>query len=259
MISLLQLEWPLLLAVFCIILFAGLVHGTLGLGFPMVATPMLALFFDVRAAILITLLPTAAVNIASIYHSNNSLQHVRTHAVMVFFVFLGSVLGAYWLAVVDPSPFRLILAGLILLYLWISFTNRVPKTIIANHIVAAMVVVGFLSGLSGGTTNVMVAILIIFFLALELPRNTMVPVLNSCFLIGKLSQIAVLSVAGFVSVALLLETAPLALGAVCALLLGQRVRENIPVGTYRRILYMLLLVLAIVLLIQFFASVTLRN
>ena len=49
-----------------IILFAGLVHGTLGLGFPLMATPLLALFVDVRSAILITLLPTVVVNVASI-------------------------------------------------------------------------------------------------------------------------------------------------------------------------------------------------
>ena len=51
MISLLQFDTPVLLAVVCVILFAGLVHGTLGLGFPMVATPLLATMMDVRSAI----------------------------------------------------------------------------------------------------------------------------------------------------------------------------------------------------------------
>ena len=58
-------------------LFAGLVHGTLGLGFPMVATPMLATMMDVRSAILVTLLPTMAVNIASIANSRASLAGTR--------------------------------------------------------------------------------------------------------------------------------------------------------------------------------------
>ena len=42
------------------ILAAGLVHGTFGIGFPLVATPLLALVTDVRTAVLITLLPTMA-------------------------------------------------------------------------------------------------------------------------------------------------------------------------------------------------------
>ena len=46
-----------LIVVAAITLFAGAVHGTLGLGFPMTATPLRALLVDVRSAILITLLP----------------------------------------------------------------------------------------------------------------------------------------------------------------------------------------------------------
>jgi uncharacterized membrane protein YfcA len=55
MISLLHLDVPIVIAIMAVMLFAGLIHGTLGLGFPMVATPMLATMMDVRSAILITL------------------------------------------------------------------------------------------------------------------------------------------------------------------------------------------------------------
>jgi uncharacterized membrane protein YfcA len=48
--------WAMLAATMII---GGLVHGTLGLGFPLVATPFLSLYFDVRTAILLTLLPIA--------------------------------------------------------------------------------------------------------------------------------------------------------------------------------------------------------
>ena len=52
-----------MLLIFCTVFFAGLVHGTLGLGFPMVATPLLVLQTDVLSAILIVLLPTLTVNL----------------------------------------------------------------------------------------------------------------------------------------------------------------------------------------------------
>lgn len=45
-----------------IVLFAGIVHGTLGFGFPMMATPLFALFLDLKKAVLFTLFPTIAVN-----------------------------------------------------------------------------------------------------------------------------------------------------------------------------------------------------
>lgn len=251
MISLLQLDWQTIIVVLSIMLFAGLVHGTLGLGFPMVATPMLAVFFDVRSAILITLLPTVAVNLASLWNSRHSLSSVKRFLPLTGFVLIGSIGGAYILASVDPDPFRLILAGLILLYLWTNLSGRVPRRWIDANLIVAMGLFGILAGLAAGVTNVMVAILIIFFLSLEVPRVTMVPVLNTCFLIGKMSQIAVLSMAGLVSFTLFYETMPLAITAVIALLFGQKLQDRIAINVYRRILHGLLVVLSVILVIQF--------
>ncbi len=230
-------------------LFAGLIHGTLGLGFPMVATPMLAAMMDVRSAILITLLPTIAINIASIVNNKSSLASTKPFLPLVLFALLGSMLGASILAITDPAPFRIVLAGLILLYLWNRI--RIPKQWLLDNAMLAMAVFGIIAGISAGTTNVMVAVLIIYFMSLDTPRSTLVPALNSCFLVGKISQIVVLSIAGLVSISLLLETTPLAFAAVVALLLGQRLQSRIQVSTYQTILRKLLLLLAIILIYQF--------
>jgi uncharacterized membrane protein YfcA len=232
--------------------FAGLIHGTLGLGFPMVATPMLATMMDVRSAILITLLPTIAINIASIANNKSSLASTKPFLPLVLFALLGSILGATVLAITDPAPFRIVLAGLILLYLW----NRIhiPRQWLLDNAMLAMAVFGIIAGISAGTTNVMVAVLIIYFMSLDTPRSTLVPALNSCFLVGKLSQIVVLAIAGLVGFRLLLETAPLAVVAVIALLLGQRLQPRIQVSTYQAILRKLLLLLAIILIYQFLSE-----
>jgi len=249
MTSLLQFDALVLLAVVATMLLAGLIHGTLGLGFPMVATPVLATMTDVRSAILITLLPTMAVNIASIANNRSTLASTRAFLPLVIFTLLGSIAGASLLATVDPAPFRILLAGLILFYLWNGL--RIPRPWLESHALLAMALFGLCAGLSAGITNVMVAILIVYFLSLDTPRGTMVPTLNACFLSGKLMQILVLSLAGLVSLRLVLETAPLALAAVAALWLGQRIQPKIRVATYQAILRKLLLLMAIVLIYQF--------
>ena len=255
MTSLLQFDGLIVIAIFGVMLFAGLIHGTLGLGFPMVATPMLAAMMDVRSAILITLLPTMAVNIASIMNNKSSLASTKPFLPLVLFSLLGSIAGASILAVVDPAPFRIVLAGLILLYLWNGI--RIPQRWLLDNSLLAMAFFGLIAGISAGTTNVMVAILIIYFMSLETPRSTLVPALNSCFLVGKISQIVVLAIAGLLSVRLTLETAPLAVAAVVALLLGQRLQPRIQVSTYQSILRKLLLLLSIVLIYQFLTEVDL--
>jgi len=98
----------------------------------------------------------------------------------------------------------------------------------------------------------MVAILIIYFLAMEIDRREMVPAMNLCFLVGKLSQIVVFAVAGLVDLHLVLTTAPLAVIALLALWAGQKVSDKIPQDRYRSILRYLLALLAAVLLFQFF-------
>lgn len=263
-----------MVAVVITVILAGLVHGALGLGFPMVATPLIAVFLDVRVAILITLLPTAAVNVASIWAAKPTAALLRRYSVLAITSLVGAVLGSMVLAVSSAEPFKLLLALLILLFLYISARGISNSGIsqrgnshegtssdsawgrnwfVANPL-PAMVITGLLGGFSAGTTNVMVAILIIYFLALEVERREMVPAMNLCFLIGKVSQIVVFAVAGLVDFRLILTTTPLALIALAALWAGQKVSDKIPQDRYRRLLRYLLAVLAAVLLYQFFST-----
>jgi uncharacterized membrane protein YfcA len=266
-------------AVVITVILAGLVHGALGLGFPMVATPLIAVFLDVRVAILITLLPTAAVNIASIWTAKPTAALLRRYSVLAVTSLVGAVIGAMVLAVSSAEPFKLLLALLILLFLYVSnrgISQRGKnqqgassegagsdsassegawgRDWFMSNPLPAMIITGLLGGFSAGTTNVMVAILIIYFLALEVERREMVPAMNLCFLIGKVSQIAVFAAAGLVDLRLILTTTPLALIALAALWAGQKVSDKIPQDRYRRLLRYLLAVLAAVLLYQFFSA-----
>ncbi len=234
--------------------FSGLVHGTLGLGFPLVATPIIAIFFDVRAAILLTLLPTVFVNIATIIGSTDYAKIFLKFFVLVMFSFFGSIAGTFLLASVDPNPFRIVLAALILIFLGSSYLGKIPQDLLEKHSLIAMILFGTLAGLSAGTTNVMVAILLVYFLSLNLSRGSMVPILNTCFLVGKASQIIVFAKMEMISIQSIMQSLPLALAALAALLVGKKIQAGIPVETYRQILEGLLGVLAIILIIQFVTS-----
>jgi uncharacterized membrane protein YfcA len=56
-----------------------------------------------------------------------------------------------------------------------------------------------------------------------------------------------------VTATLLYETLPLAAAGVVTLLIGQRIRDKIAVEVYRRILHGLLVIIAIILIMQFFS------
>jgi hypothetical protein len=62
-----------------IVAFAAAVHGAIGIGVPMIATPLLALITDVRTAILLLVLPTVVLNAAKILKGGN-----WRHSIAVF-------------------------------------------------------------------------------------------------------------------------------------------------------------------------------
>ncbi len=243
-----------LAAVYAAVIFAGLVHGTLGLGFPLVSTPLIALVLDVRAAILLTLLPTAAVNLATIVHVGQWRATVVRFWPLVAAGALGAVAGTAVLTALDPEPFRLLLAALIVGYLLVSGRERSGGARLAAAPATSMLAFGVAAGFAAGTTNVMVPVLIVYALEAGLARDGSVRLFNLCFLAGKLAQIATFAIAGVLGAALLGHTTPLALAAVGALLVGTRLRERVPAETYRRILRVLLGLLAAVLAAQFAIS-----
>lgn len=247
-----DLGWPLIAFLVGVTIFSGLVHGALGLGFSIVATPIIAIFLDVRSAILLTLVPTVAVNLMTIFTGADLVDSLRRYWPLILFSLFGSLIGTFLLASMDPNPFRLVLALLIAAFLCSSYLGKLPKRMLEPHPWIAMIFFGGLAGLSAGTTNVMVAVLLIYLLSMELPRPTIVPILNSCFLVGKIGQIIVFSQAGMVTSASFVHGLPLAVGTIAALLVGQKLQAKIPASGYRRILEGLLVVLAMVLVIQFF-------
>lgn len=237
---------------FAAILFvAGLVHGTLGLGFPLVATPLLALFVDVRSAILITLLPTAAVNVASIIRGGHWRDSVGLYWPLAAFALIGGIAGSTLIVVGDPAPFKLVLAGLILLYLASGKLGSFKMAWVARHRGGSMLVFGLVAGVSAGSTNVMVPILIIYALEMGLHTKAMVQVFNLCFLAGKISQIVVFAAAGMLTTQVLLFTIPLAGVALAALLIGMVFRDRISGDTFRTLIRWVLFVIALVLIGQY--------
>ena len=233
----------------------GLIHGALGLGFPLVATPLLSLLTDVRSAVLITLLPTMSVNIISLLKGGRWRGSIGRFWPMTIYVAVGSWLGSNILVVSDPTPFKLLLALIILMYLNLHRISAIRLGWIRAHPSMAMLVFGLPAGLLAGTVNVMVPLLIILFLELKIPPTATVQTFNMCFLMGKLTQTLVFARAGYLNGEMLISTAPLAVVAVAALVIGMALRSRIAADTYRAWLRKLLWVVALVLMAQYLATI----
>lgn len=195
----LDLELTVWLAIAAVFLLAGLAHGILGLGFPMLATPLIAILFDVRSAILLTLLPTIGVNLVSILRGGRWSESIGRYWPLALMIPLGALMGTWLLISVDPDPFRLLLAGIILLHLFNDRLRAIRMDWIRTRTWLAYLLFGLAAGISAGTVNVMVPLLIIFALEVGMSKLAMVQVFNLCFLAGKVAQVGAFSFAGVLS------------------------------------------------------------
>ena len=237
------------LGVALLLLGGGILHGILGVGFPLVTTPFLSLFTDVRQVMLLILLPTLSINLVSILRGGGWQRQIRRYYPLALGGILGSALGSYLLASVDPEPFKLVLAVAILTYLQTArFGQRLRW--VKRRPVLAMAVFGLLGGVLAGTVNVMVPALIIFALESGLAMRSMVQVFNFCFLLGKLTQALAFAQVGLLSMPLLLQTFPLALVALAGLSIGFFLQKRVSPDAYRRGLTLLLYAMAGFLVVQ---------
>jgi hypothetical protein len=85
---------------------SAFVHGAFGFGFPLLATPLLALGYDLRTAILLTLVPTVSIDLISIVSERHWRSALQRDWPIPAFTIVGSVMGTQLLLAVEPEPFR---------------------------------------------------------------------------------------------------------------------------------------------------------
>jgi uncharacterized protein len=230
---------------------SGFIQGAIGFGFPIIATPVVAMLSDMRTAIITVLLPTLLTTVATLLSSGPLGATLVRFWPMPIYAFFGAVTGT-WIFVAAPGfPFQLVLALIILVYLNLDRLARGNWPVIRAHERAFAPVAGMAGGLFEGTANVAAPPLIIYYLALGLTPAMLVQALQICFVIGKTTQFTVLTAHGGVTWTQWAVTLPLAAISIAGVFVGTRVRNRIDAAIFRLWVKRALLAIALVLLAQY--------
>ena len=248
-----SLEVLIFLALVCLL--AGWVHGALGFGFPLVATPLAALMIDMKSAITLLAPVTLVLVILSALRGGRLGDLVRRFWFMPVGIALGAWLGTRLLLAVPPEPFMLVLALVLLVYLNLERLGRGESALVRRLRAPLGFLFAFVAGVCEAIANVAGPILFVYFMLLGAAPSQVVQTLNMCFTVGKGSQVATLAAAGALSAATWAAVAGLTVPSVAALVAGMRVRERIDAQTYRAWLRKALWVMVVLLLLQFSRSV----
>ena len=247
-LSLWSIVWVIL-----VLALAGLVHGTLGLGFPLIATPLVALVTGIKTAVLIVAPPTLSVIIAAILLGGAFLPSLREWWRMPVWMFFGSLAGTYLFILTDAAVLTLLLGLIIFVYLGLDWLGKGESMLMRKHRHKFGAVFGFLGGVFEGSVNVAAPPLLIYFLSLGLAPAALVTALNLCFLTGKTTQLSTRLVTNDVPLSSWVSILPLCAVGLVTLVAGMRVRSRVDATTYRRWIKFALLAMAAILMVQFFA------
>ena len=236
------------LSVVPILMLAAFGHGALGFGLPLISTPLLVLMMDMRSAILLTLIPTVIINTASILGERHWREALRTFWPIPVFTIVGSYLGTQLLLSVNPDPFRLLLALVLVGYL---LSDRFTRSEKARHVPGwGMALFGLFLGIMAGVTNVFAPAIVVYALFTRMDPALMVATFNLSFLTSKTGQIAgFIANDAFTREALVLTAWALP-PVLLSLWIGIRVRRRIDQASYKRVLKIALWVITVLLIID---------
>ncbi len=243
------LSSELLIVAAFIFFFAAFIHGSIGFGFPMVATPLLALVTDIHTAIILTLIPTLLVNLASIVSEGNILHALRCHLPLALLAMAGSAIGTLALIFTNSHVFEALLGLVIIAYL-LSERIKIDLSWVCIYPRLSKIFFGISAGILGGLTNVMAPILIIYSLESKHTKSEIIQASNFSFMFGKTVQLVLFSIYGKYNLSEISTSLIMLVVVSLALYIGIKIKNNINVNTYKRVLRIFLSVLAMTLIIK---------
>lgn len=238
------------LLLFALILFwSSLVHGAIGFGFGMIATPLVALNTDMQTTITFMLIPTMAVNILSILSEGKFFEALKKFWFIILLMVIGSSIGTVILIFTNSDYFKLLLAVIIFIYLLQSLV-KIEATFVSKYPKSSTYGLGIFGGMLSGLTNIVAPLMIMYTLELKYSRKDSIQLSNLCFLFTKIGQICVFLYYGTFGINALEVSAVGVLTVLLGMFIGIKIKNKIDTKLYTKILKVLLFIIACILVAE---------
>ena len=229
---------------------SGSVKGVFGIGFPVVAMAILPLFITPISAITVIALPIVVTNIQQLFSEKEWRFIIIKYRYMALFMLLASFLSSQILTQISLNLITAIIGfALVLFAIYSLFNFTLPIT---SHSVW-QIIAGASSGLLSGMTGIQ-STAIIYFASLDISRNEFVGAVGYIFLVGGLG----LSIGLINNNLLNSSSAILSIAAVLfstvGFKLGSLLRPYIHSELFKKLLFLLMLIIGMKQIYQFFAN-----
>jgi uncharacterized membrane protein YfcA len=228
------------------LLIAAFVKGATGLGFPLIATPTVALLLDIRTAITILILPNLFMDSAQVIRGGFPYEVFRRLASLIVPTVVGVFLGTMVLVKLPLWMLNLCLGFMVLVFVFANML-KLSFTVSLHAEKVLSPLCGFLSGFLNGMTNAAGPTLAIYLYSLKLEKRAFVKSIATIFIVTKISQLVAIStwdLFNWVTITLSLKVLLFTLTGFYA---GIKAQDRVNQQTFNRGLLVLLFVIGFAL------------
>jgi len=229
------------------LLFAAFVKGATGLGFPLIATPTVALLLDIRTAVTILILPNLLMDVTQVFRDGFPYAVLRRFKSMVGLTIVGVFLGTMVLMMLPLWVLNLCLGIMVIVFV-VSSLLKYDFTISPGAEKKLSPIFGFLSGFLNGMTNAAGPILAIYFYSLKLEKRDFVKSVATIFMITKATQLIAVSTWNLFNWNTITLSILVVLFTLLGFFAGLKTQDRVNQKTFSRGLLVLLSIIGVILI-----------
>ena len=245
--------WLPVIIILTTISIGAFMKGVTGLGLPIFAIPALAMFVPVENAVVIMALPSLLANIWLIAVHREHLPVMQKHLAFLISGFIGALLGTWFLANIDDSLLRIVLAGWLGLYLiqyyagWSTSSKYSDKLAVAGTL-------GLAAGTLQGTTGISAPIIAPYYHARGLTLSAYAFAVACTFALLSVAQLSVMTTTDLFTPTLLGYSVLATVTTLTFVPIGVRVGKKLRQATFDRLLPLVFVLIEIKLIYDIIAS-----
>jgi len=227
-------------------LVGGVLKGVLGIGAPLLAVPVLALFFSVPFAVCMFVMPNLVSNAHQLYQYRSSIPKGPIAWLFAAGGGLGALIGSFALDWLPTDFLKLTVAGIVTAYI-VARLLKPALTIPPQRAIVLAGPVGTFAGFLQGAAGISAPISVTFLSALHLNRHPFIATIAIFFFALALVQLPTLALIGLLDGPTLLLSGAAIIPLLAGMRLGDAIIQRAKPIWFERAIMSVLVLMAIIL------------
>ncbi len=214
---------------------AGIIKGTLGIGFPTAAVSMLAQFTDARVAITIVIMPMLFTNLWQVIRGRRFISVIRQVWLLLLSMVIFIAIFAQLSSMVRADVLAAVLGSIVAIYALHSLFGK-PMLLPEKWDTQAQLGAGVAAGIMGGMVSVWAPPILIYLSARRLPKDLFVATAGVILLLGTCVLLLSYVQNGLLSYGLFLSSMLLIVPSLLGFSIGELIRKRLSAQRFTRLL-----------------------